>query len=174
MISEGLRVSADPPASSLRSSAVPLERGTERRGVSGAHSFESGKAPFWVPFPVVAEREGFEPKSLLAGLPGSSPHHVSGPTSRCEASACRRLTLRRGVFLDRERHPFGCLSLLWRRGRDLNPRGGSTPPTRLAGERLRPLGHLSGCRKPIRGLTQPPTPRSLSRRWYGRIEEECA
>ena len=30
-----------------------------------------------------------------------------------------------------------------RRGRDLNPRGGSTPPTRLAGERLRPLGHLS-------------------------------
>lgn len=30
-----------------------------------------------------------------------------------------------------------------RRERDLNPRGGFTPPTRLAGERLRPLGHLS-------------------------------
>ena len=30
-----------------------------------------------------------------------------------------------------------------RRGRDLNPRGGFQPPTRLAGERLRPLGHLS-------------------------------
>ncbi len=30
-----------------------------------------------------------------------------------------------------------------RRGRDLNPRGGFKPPTRLAGERLRPLGHLS-------------------------------
>ena len=30
----------------------------------------------------------------------------------------------------------------WRRGRDSNPRGGF-PPTRLAGERLQPLGHLS-------------------------------
>ena len=34
-------------------------------------------------------------------------------------------------------------SRIWRRGRDLNPRGGFKPPTRLAGERLRPLGHLS-------------------------------
>ena len=31
-----------------------------------------------------------------------------------------------------------------RRGRDLNPRESFKPPTRLAGERLRPLGHLSG------------------------------
>ena len=31
----------------------------------------------------------------------------------------------------------------WRRGRDSNPRGGDYPPTPLAGERLRPLGHLS-------------------------------
>ena len=31
----------------------------------------------------------------------------------------------------------------WRRGRDSNPRDGS-PPTPLAGARLRPLGHLSG------------------------------
>src|SRR6185503_11284800 len=31
----------------------------------------------------------------------------------------------------------------WRRERDLNPRGGSTPPTRLAGKHLRPLGHPS-------------------------------
>src|SRR5687767_11526200 len=31
----------------------------------------------------------------------------------------------------------------WRRGWDSNPRDGSTPPTPLAGERLRPLGHLS-------------------------------
>lgn len=31
----------------------------------------------------------------------------------------------------------------WRRGRDLNPRRGDKPLTRLAGERLRPLGHLS-------------------------------
>ncbi len=30
-----------------------------------------------------------------------------------------------------------------RRGRDLNPRRGLKPLTRLAGERLRPLGHLS-------------------------------
>jgi UDP-N-acetylglucosamine 1-carboxyvinyltransferase len=30
-----------------------------------------------------------------------------------------------------------------RRGRDLNPRGDLRSPTRLAGERLRPLGHLS-------------------------------
>ena len=37
----------------------------------------------------------------------------------------------------------------WRRGRDLNPRGSSKPPTRLAGERLRPLGHLSKCRQVI-------------------------
>ena len=98
----GLGALGNPPASSLRSSAVPLQRGTEGRGVSGAHSIESRKAP------------------------------------------------------------FGCLSLFWRRGRDLNPRGGSTPPTRLAGERLRPLGHLSGCRKPIRGLIEPPTPGDLT------------
>ena len=32
----------------------------------------------------------------------------------------------------------------WRRERDLNPRGGSTPPTRLAGEHFRPLSHPSG------------------------------
>ena len=31
----------------------------------------------------------------------------------------------------------------WRRGRDSNPRDGFKPPTPLAGERLRPLGHLS-------------------------------
>ena len=31
----------------------------------------------------------------------------------------------------------------WRRGRDSNPRYGFRPYTRLAGERLRPLGHLS-------------------------------
>src|SRR5947209_7745376 len=30
-----------------------------------------------------------------------------------------------------------------RRGRDLNPRGASTAPNRLAGDHLRPLGHLS-------------------------------
>ena len=30
----------------------------------------------------------------------------------------------------------------WRTGRDSNPRDGY-PPTPLAGERLRPLGHLS-------------------------------
>ena len=32
----------------------------------------------------------------------------------------------------------------WRRGWDSNPRYGFKPYTRLAGERLRPLGHLSG------------------------------
>ena len=32
----------------------------------------------------------------------------------------------------------------WRRARDLNPRGGLSPPTRLAGEHLRPLGQPSG------------------------------
>src|SRR4051794_732907 len=31
----------------------------------------------------------------------------------------------------------------WRRERDLNPRGGLTPPTRLAGEHFRPLSHPS-------------------------------
>ena len=172
--------------------------------------------------PVVAEREGFEPKGLLADWPGPSRHHVSGcpsmcevigcrslrlrhgvflnretapcgavsllwrrgrdlnprvssqtgpdlhgttfrgVTSMCEVIGCRRLMLRRGVFLNRETAPCGAVSLLWRRGRDLNPRGGSTPPTRLAGERLRPLGHLSGCRKPIRGLIEPPTPGDLT------------
>ena len=30
----------------------------------------------------------------------------------------------------------------WREGRDSNPRGSFTPPTRLAGERFRPLSHL--------------------------------
>ena len=35
------------------------------------------------------------------------------------------------------------LRVCWRRGWDSNPRDGSTPPTPLAGERLRPLGHLS-------------------------------
>src|SRR5690242_7008213 len=32
----------------------------------------------------------------------------------------------------------------WRRARDLNPRGDLSPPTRLAGEHLRPLGQPSG------------------------------
>ena len=39
-------------------------------------------------------------------------------------------------------------SLYWRRGWDSNPRGGF-PPTPLAGERLRPLGHLS--KAPVTG-----------------------
>ena len=33
----------------------------------------------------------------------------------------------------------------WRRVRDSNPRGGSTPPTRLAGGRTRPLCEPSAC-----------------------------
>src|ERR1700730_3598411 len=33
---------------------------------------------------------------------------------------------------------------MWREGRDSNPRGSSTPPTRLAGGRFRPLSHLPG------------------------------
>src|SRR5690606_38538491 len=37
-------------------------------------------------------------------------------------------------------------SSLWRRERDSNPRRGYKPLTPLAGERLRPLGHLSGNR----------------------------
>jgi hypothetical protein len=44
----------------------------------------------------------------------------------------------------------GSSASIWRRGRDLNPRGSFKPPTRLAGERLRPLGHLSGYREVIR------------------------
>ena len=38
-------------------------------------------------------------------------------------------------------------SEVWRRARDLNPRGGLSPPTRLAGEHLRPLGQPSGAAK---------------------------
>ena len=41
--------------------------------------------------------------------------------------------------------PLGCRrTAIWRRARDLNPRGGLSPPTRLAGEHLRPLGQPSG------------------------------
>ena len=41
--------------------------------------------------------------------------------------------------------PFDDRFLIWRRGRDSNPRWGLTH-TPLAGERLQPLGHLSGKR----------------------------
>src|SRR5262249_50080417 len=52
--------------------------------------------------------------------------------------------------------------LLWRRGRDSNPRDGC-PPTRVPGVRLRPLGHLSleKCRtiaEGPRGSTKPREP----------------
>ena len=40
-------------------------------------------------------------------------------------------------------NPAKKLILIWRRGRDSNPRWGLTH-TPLAGERLQPLGHLSG------------------------------
>src|ERR1700690_4047711 len=44
------------------------------------------------------------------------------------------------------RQPPGsvCVANLERRARDLNPRGDLSPPTRLAGEHLRPLGQPSG------------------------------
>ncbi len=51
------------------------------------------------------------------------------------------------------RQPF------WREGRDSNPRGSSTPPTRLAGGRFRPLSHLPATpsREPVpaRGYQTP-------------------
>src|SRR6187549_1235393 len=47
--------------------------------------------------------------------------------------------------------PFG-----WRRERDLNPRGGSTPPTRLAGEHFRPLSHPSEWDRSIRNACPGP------------------
>ena len=47
----------------------------------------------------------------------------------------------------------------WRRERDLNPRGGFTPPNRLAGGHLRPLGHPS-----VHALTCTFAPLPASRR----------
>src|SRR5690348_1503790 len=46
----------------------------------------------------------------------------------------------------------------WREGRDSNPRGNSTPPTRLAGGRFRPLSHLpaKGLPDSTQGATQVP------------------
>ena len=107
-----------------------------------------------------------------------NPSHPPHPPTTTTVLGCRRLhrgnktaqitaepgrTARTGRFAGE------------RRGRDLNPRGGSTPPTRLAGERLRPLGHLSSpvrVSRPgqvIRGVapvpwaqwSQPPRPRRL-------------
>ena len=43
----------------------------------------------------------------------------------------------------------------WREGRDLNPRGSLTPPTRLAGGRFRPLSHLPGSRVGVILLRRP-------------------
>src|SRR3954453_10460345 len=45
---------------------------------------------------------------------------------------------------------FRCARCAWRRERDLNPRGGLTPPTRLAGEHFRPLSHPSEWDRSIR------------------------
>src|SRR5262245_2319607 len=45
--------------------------------------------------------------------------------------------------------------MVQRRGRDSNPRESYQPPTRLAGECLQPLGHLSGSVPDCRWLTSP-------------------
>src|SRR4051794_6893852 len=47
---------------------------------------------------------------------------------------------------DRLPIPIVRTSKLQRRGRDSNPRGGLTPPTRFPVALLKPLGHLSGVR----------------------------
>ena len=50
---------------------------------------------------------------------------------------------------------LGGIDKKWRRGRDSNPRRGYKPLTPLAGERLRPLGHLSTVRITARIHKQP-------------------
>ena len=68
---------------------------------------------------------------------------VAAPKSRSSA----RISPSLGMSC---RRPSGFGACDWRRERDLNPRGGLTPPTRLAGEHFRPLSHPSEWDRSIR------------------------
>ena len=83
---------------------------------------------------------GFHPAGALASLarPNSLPANLSNPGSyaaKCsypDRSNSQQKTPRlAGFFVD------------WRRGRDSNPRYGSTPYTHFPGEPVQPLRHLS-------------------------------
>ena len=83
----------------------------------------------------------FEPRTSTI-RPGSSATSTSrstqGPPQRYRLPAPRRPTTASSTM------GRGCQSGGKRRGRDSNPRTSLPPVTRLAGECLQPLGHLSG------------------------------
>ena len=95
----------------------------------------------------LAEREGlsktfpgFRPAGARASLmrPNSLPANLSNPRH-----ASRERALTRPPLADMEMPARGGHFHIWRRGRDSNPRCGSTPHTHFPGEPVRPLRHLS-------------------------------
>ena len=110
----------------LSSLANELQReafgeGQRRTPGPGSHGIQRGPAP--------------SPSADSGGLEPPTP----GSVGRCSIQLSYESPGARNVAA-----PFGASSAPdWRRGRDSNPRYGSTPYGRLASDCLRPLGHLS-------------------------------
>lgn len=99
--------------------------------------------------PAISRHRNPETLAEREGLFGLRPHPPGPRYARFNRlSACCRtpLSIFEGSNLESRPltplHGIGILKL-WRRERDSNPRRGYKPLTPLAGERLRPLGHLS-------------------------------
>ena len=116
----------------------------------GSHPTSSGRyenARAKRAFPYLAEREGlsktfpgFRPAGARAPLmrPNSLPANLSNPARLRLASALNPTS-----SSNSKKPAQGGLFTIWRRGRDSNPRCGSTPHTHFPGEPVRPLRHLS-------------------------------
>ena len=85
-----------------------------------------------LPYKNMAERVGFEPTKrfcsrLLALQASAFDRSATSPHANCQPLHTN----------------CNIIYVIWRRGWDLNPRDGSSPPSRFRVDRLRPLGHLS-------------------------------
>ena len=85
----------------------------------------------------------------LGLAPAGSPHFVRRVQIRSRRICRTLLAYGSQVFssgsalAEIKNAPRGGISYFWRRGRDSNPRCGSTPHTHFPGEPVRPLRHLS-------------------------------
>ena len=127
-----------------------------RGGLRGRRHGNAGPACRWpvaTKTPTVRTFEPGDPIALLVSR--TNPDRVQqvgwgagtarSPYPRLAAGRRRRAHRPAGLPGPPAPHPGGAPGgpENWRRERDLNPRGGFTPPNRLAGGHLRPLGHPS-------------------------------